>query len=103
MLSRFGFSQVIGVPMNMFFEGYPLVAKDGWLENPLYLEVLIGESLINGPFSIATFGYRRVRIAVHTPIWVVFLTDSCLLKWSNSHHVPQALGWNWHAATQQDP
>ena len=39
---------------------YPLVIKHGWLENPLGLEVSIGKSSINGPFSIAMFDYRRV-------------------------------------------
>ena len=32
--------------------------KHGWLENPLGMKVLIGTSLINGPFSIAMFDYR---------------------------------------------
>ena len=32
----------------------------GW--NPLSMEVVIGKSLINGPFSIAMFDYRRVCV-----------------------------------------
>ena len=34
--------------------------KHGWLENPLLIEVAIGKSQINGPFSIAMFDYRKV-------------------------------------------
>ena len=30
------------------------------MENPLYMEVLIGQSSINGPISFAMFDYRRV-------------------------------------------
>ena len=36
------------------------VIKHGWLENPLWMEVLWRKSLINGPFSITMFDYRRV-------------------------------------------
>ena len=39
---------------------YPPVIKHGWLENPVWMEVLIGNSPINRPFSIAMFDYRRV-------------------------------------------
>ena len=31
-------------------------------ENPLSIEVSIEKSLINGPFSMATFDYQRVRV-----------------------------------------
>ena len=32
------------------------------MENPLRMAVLIGESPINGPFSIAMFDYRRANM-----------------------------------------
>ena len=45
-----------------FDNAYHPVIKHGWLENPLWMEVLIGKSPINGPFSIAMFDYQRVMI-----------------------------------------
>ena len=37
-----------------------MVANGKW-QNPLGMEVLVGKSLINGPFSIVMFDYRRVN------------------------------------------
>ena len=42
---------------------YPLVIKHGWPENHLSMDVLIGKSLINGPFSIAMFDCPRVCLS----------------------------------------
>ena len=30
------------------------------MDNPLWMEVLLGKSMTHGPFSIAMFDYRRV-------------------------------------------
>ena len=38
---------------------YPRVIKHGWLENPLWMEVLIQKSLINCPFSIVMLVITR--------------------------------------------
>jgi len=32
------------------------------MENPLYMEVLLGKSSENGPFSIAMLNYQRVSL-----------------------------------------
>ena len=42
-----------------FYGLYPLLMKHGWLENHLSMEVLMGKSLIDCPFSISMFDYRR--------------------------------------------
>ena len=42
------------------YSRYLLVIKHGRRENPLSMEVLIGKSHIDGPFSIALFDYWRV-------------------------------------------
>ena len=42
-----------------FFMGYPLVFKHGNGKS-LWMEVFCGKLLIDGPFSIALFDYRRV-------------------------------------------
>ena len=39
---------------------HPLVIKRGKLGNPLEMQVSMGKSLINGPFSIAMSDSRRV-------------------------------------------
>ena len=38
------------------------------MENILSMEVLIGKSTINGPFSVAMFDYRRELMSENTAI-----------------------------------
>ena len=53
-------------------EVYPPVIKHGWLENPLWMEVLWGESLISMiliHFSIAMSDTRRPTLRFHQTLW----------------------------------
>ena len=45
------------------------------IENPIYIEVLMGTSTINGELSIAMFDYRRVYILymLHTNLVYVYI------------------------------
>ena len=45
------------------------------IENPIYIEVLMGTSSINGELSIAMFDYRRVYILymLHTNLVYVYI------------------------------
>ena len=50
------------------------------MENPLKMEVLLGKSSVNGPFSIAMLVYQRVRmsfrhVACWKMLWMVGLTS----------------------------
>ena len=38
---------------------YPWVIKHGWLENPLWMDICLGKSLRNGPFSSHVWWHRR--------------------------------------------
>ena len=51
---KLGISRGINVPSGFI--------KHGWLGNPRSMEVFVGKSLTNGPFSIAVFDCRRVPI-----------------------------------------
>ena len=43
-----------------FFRCYPPVSSNMAMGNPMYMEVSVGKSPTNGPFSIAMFDYQRV-------------------------------------------
>ena len=56
-----GARQIVGQPVHQNVHGLGTI----WLfniamENPLYMEVLMGKSTINGPFSMAILNYQRV-------------------------------------------
>ena len=56
----------------------PLVSSNMAMENILSMEVLIGKSTINGPFSVAMFDYRRELMSENTAImpWTPKMTGN---------------------------
>ena len=62
-----------------------------WLENPLWMEVLVGKSPVNGPFSIAMFDYRRVCWRMEIKFsWKSWKSDGFLRDW---YWISWTLNW----------
>ena len=83
---------------------YPLVMKHG-TGNPLWLEVSVGKSLINGPCSIAMFDYWRVIMLITCSNSRTSMKSVMTLKlqkgtWTGRVH--SLISWNRDCISQTD-